>query len=185
MKNRRLLGVIIIALGLCGLLVSVCYDYNIKLGPLSFLCDFFNWFSLSALFRLLGNTFSFVMTFVARYFWMLAMIVVGLLLLKTKKEEALEDGEAIYTKNETTEEIEVEYKKTEEKEYKKEKSSFRLSRNLDDIKISGVCSGLAHLLDVDTTIIRIAVLFLGLAGGGNIFLIYILLAFLLPGEHLG
>ena len=45
------------------------------------------------------------MTFVARYFWMLAMIVVGLLLLKTKKEEALEDGEAIYTKNETTEEI--------------------------------------------------------------------------------
>ena len=71
------------------------------------------------------------------------------------------------------------------KEYKKEKSSFRLSRNLDDIKISGVCSGLAHLIDVDTTIIRIAVLFLGLAGGGNIFLIYILLAFLLPGEHLG
>ena len=164
MKNKRMLGVIIVALGIGGLVVSVCHDYRIDLGPLSFLYHVFDWFSLSNLFQLLGNTMSMVMTFIARYFWMLAMIFVGFMLLKTKKDDF-------------PEEIEV--------NYKKEKTNIRLTRNSDDVIIAGVCSGLAHFFGIDPTIIRIIALFFAITGGGKIFLVYFVLALVLPTEHLG
>lgn len=60
-----------------------------------------------------------------------------------------------------------------------------ICRNLDDMKLAGVCSGIAHLFQVDATIVRIIVLFCGFSSGGTLLFVYILLALLLPGEHLG
>ena len=64
-------------------------------------------------------------------------------------------------------------------------SNHFLSRNLDNMRLAGVCSGIASKLGIDCTFVRIVVLFVELSTEGSLFLVYLLLAFLLPAEHLG
>lgn len=64
-------------------------------------------------------------------------------------------------------------------------SKYILSRNLDDMKLAGVCSGIAYKLGIDSTIVRIIILFLEISTEGSLFLVYLLLALILPKEHLG
>ncbi len=49
-----------------------------------------------------------------------------------------------------------------------------LYRATDDKMIAGVCAGLGQYFDVDTTLVRVAFIVLGLVGGGGI-LAYLLL----------
>lgn len=52
----------------------------------------------------------------------------------------------------------------------------RLYRSQHNKKIAGVCGGLAELMDIDPTIVRLAVVILGLATGILPFLIGYLIA---------
>lgn len=57
----------------------------------------------------------------------------------------------------------------------------RIMRSEKDGIMAGVCSGLAHYLDIDPTLVRILFVFLTIAGGMGIFL-YIVLAVITPSE---
>lgn len=60
----------------------------------------------------------------------------------------------------------------------------QLLRTTDDKMIAGVCSGLARYLNVDVTIVRIAMVALALFGGGG-FLLYAAMWLLMPREDSG
>lgn len=57
----------------------------------------------------------------------------------------------------------------------------RLYRSETDRQIAGVCGGLADYFNIDSTLVRIIFLILFFAGG-NGFLIYIVLWFVMPEE---
>ena len=59
----------------------------------------------------------------------------------------------------------------------------RLYRSTTDKQIAGVCGGLGKYLDVDPTIIRLALIALLLMGGQGL-LLYIILAIVIPEEPL-
>lgn len=55
----------------------------------------------------------------------------------------------------------------------------KLYRSNTDIKLCGVCGGLAEYFDIDPTIIRLIFIFLTLFGGGGV-LIYLICALVVP-----
>ena len=52
----------------------------------------------------------------------------------------------------------------------------QLYRDPDDKMIAGVCSGLGHYFDIDTTLVRVVLAALTLAGGGGL-IAYLILWF--------
>jgi phage shock protein C len=59
----------------------------------------------------------------------------------------------------------------------------RLYRLAYDKKWAGVCAGLARYLDVDVTLIRIAVVAAFFCSGGLVFLAYIVAIFIMPVDY--
>ena len=59
----------------------------------------------------------------------------------------------------------------------------RLYRLTYDKKLAGVCSGIARYLDVDVTLVRIAVVAAFFCSGGLVLLGYIAAIFLMPVDH--
>ena len=59
----------------------------------------------------------------------------------------------------------------------------KLYRSMTDKRVAGVCGGLAKYFNVDPTLIRLAFVFLALAGGPG-FLIYLIMWIVLPCEPL-
>lgn len=62
--------------------------------------------------------------------------------------------------------------------------SQTLYRDTNDRMITGVCSGLGHYFDIDTTLVRIAFVVFTVLGGGGI-LAYLLLSIILEPKPLG
>lgn len=58
----------------------------------------------------------------------------------------------------------------------------KLYKSRTNIKLDGVCAGLADFFDKDPTLIRIAWLLLLLAGAGTPFILYIICAIIIPRE---
>ncbi|WP_139491495.1 PspC domain-containing protein [Brevibacillus dissolubilis] len=58
----------------------------------------------------------------------------------------------------------------------------RLYRSMDDKRIFGVCGGIARFINVDSTLVRIAVIFLTIFTGIPV-VVYLMLAFLMPKEQ--
>ncbi len=59
--------------------------------------------------------------------------------------------------------------------------SRRLYRSQTDRMIGGVCGGLAQVLDIDPTIVRLVFVLLALLGGHGV-LLYLILWLIMPGE---
>jgi phage shock protein C len=59
----------------------------------------------------------------------------------------------------------------------------RLFRLTYDRKWAGVCAGLARYLDVDVTLVRIAVVAAFFCSGGLVLLAYIVAIFIMPVDH--
>lgn len=59
----------------------------------------------------------------------------------------------------------------------------KLVRSTSDVKIAGVCSGIANYFDIDPTLVRIiyAILSIGTIGTG--ILIYLLLMLIMPKDN--
>ena len=57
----------------------------------------------------------------------------------------------------------------------------RLYKDKEDIKIAGVCSGIAKYFDMDPTVIRILWVVLTLAGGSGI-IAYLICMFVMPDD---
>lgn len=149
MMNKKNLGIGCIAIGVIILVLRVLDG----MGVLHGLSHVF--YPIQMFFNMLMDAFGGILGFVFRNFFVLALILVGILLVKSASQPRT------YSSNQ------------------------RLCRNLDDRKIAGVCSGIAEALGIDPTIVRIIAIFLLLSSFGFVFWIYIILAILLPGEHLG
>lgn len=170
-KKRQLIGLGIVILSSLGLLTVILEDHHIFFGPFHFLYGLFDWFSIGNFFRLIFESFESVFDFIFDYFWYLLFILFGIVLIFSNRQH--HEDEIVYTYDEETHDT------------IKEDHQKRLTRNLDDMKLAGVCSGIAHYLSVDPTIIRIITCFLGLTTSGIFIIIYILLMIFLPGEHQG
>lgn len=59
-------------------------------------------------------------------------------------------------------------------------SEKQLMRNPEDKMLMGVCSGLADYLNIDPVIVRLVFVLLVIFGNGIGFLVYLLLAILMP-----
>ena len=59
----------------------------------------------------------------------------------------------------------------------------KLYRSMTDKRVAGVCGGLAKYFNVDPTLVRLAFVFLALAGGPGV-LIYLIMWIVLPCEPL-
>ena len=57
----------------------------------------------------------------------------------------------------------------------------KLYRSKSDRMLGGVCGGLAQLLDIDPTIVRVVFVFLALLGGHGL-LLYLILWLIMPPE---
>ena len=57
----------------------------------------------------------------------------------------------------------------------------KLYKSRTDVKIDGVCAGIAHFFNVDPTIVRLIWLLVGLAGGSGV-LLYLICMFVIPRE---
>ena len=60
-------------------------------------------------------------------------------------------------------------------------SGKRLYRSRNDRMVAGVCGGIGQYLNIDTTLVRLAVLFLALWGGGGV-LAYLIAWVVIPEE---
>jgi phage shock protein C len=56
----------------------------------------------------------------------------------------------------------------------------RYYRSVDDRRLAGVCGGLAEYLNVDSKLVRVATVVLGLMTGGAVVVGYVLLMVLVP-----
>lgn len=56
----------------------------------------------------------------------------------------------------------------------------KLTRSTEDAVISGVCSGLAHYLGVDPTLVRVGYLLFTFLGNGSPIILYLILAWIIP-----
>jgi len=59
----------------------------------------------------------------------------------------------------------------------------RLYRLAYDKKLAGVCSGLAKYLDVDVTLVRVAMVAVFFCSGGLVLLAYIVASFIMPVDY--
>lgn len=58
----------------------------------------------------------------------------------------------------------------------------KLTKSSTDVKIAGVCGGIAEYFGLDSTLVRVAYLVLSFLGAGSPILLYILLAIIMPEE---
>ena len=58
----------------------------------------------------------------------------------------------------------------------------KLTRSSTDVKIAGVCGGIAEYFGIDSTLVRVAYLVFTFIGVGSPVLLYILLALIMPEE---
>ncbi|MCT1797663.1 PspC domain-containing protein [Aerococcus viridans] len=58
----------------------------------------------------------------------------------------------------------------------------KLTKSRNDVKLDGVCAGIAEYFEIDPTIIRIIFVFVTLSGGAGL-LVYLLLALILPRDE--
>ena len=58
----------------------------------------------------------------------------------------------------------------------------KLTKSHNDVKLDGVCAGIAEYFEIDPTIVRVIFVFVTLSGGAGI-LIYLLLALILPRDE--
>ncbi|MFE0441372.1 PspC domain-containing protein [Aerococcus sp. NPDC058936] len=58
----------------------------------------------------------------------------------------------------------------------------KLTKSRNDVKLDGVCAGIAEYFEIDPTIVRVIFVFVTLSGGAGI-LIYLLLALILPRDE--
>lgn len=170
MRGRRTFGWIVVLVGALGLLISILHDYHFNIGPFMIIYKFFDWFSISALIELLLESFGAVLKFISNYFWALVLICLGMAIIFGAKRQEQYDYD-----------LNFDYDSDE----RHKRLHHVLCRNLDDMKLAGVCAGIARKFELDPTIIRILALFLLFMSWGTVLFIYLLLAFLLPGEHLG
>ncbi|WP_018659346.1 PspC domain-containing protein [Allofustis seminis] len=56
----------------------------------------------------------------------------------------------------------------------------KLTKSANDKMISGVLGGVAEYFDVDSTFVRLAYVLFSILGSGSPFLVYILLAIIIP-----
>lgn len=59
---------------------------------------------------------------------------------------------------------------------------MKLYRSVRDKRLSGLCGGLAEMLNVDATVLRLVVLIAAFFSGGTVVLIYILASIVVPKE---
>lgn len=57
----------------------------------------------------------------------------------------------------------------------------KLYRSNTDKKICGVCGGVAEYFDIDSTLVRLGVVFIALCGGGGV-LAYLIAALVMPNQ---
>lgn len=58
----------------------------------------------------------------------------------------------------------------------------KLTRSSTDVKLAGVCGGIAEYFGIDSTLVRVAYLVFTFIGVGSPVLLYILLALIMPEE---
>ena len=58
----------------------------------------------------------------------------------------------------------------------------KLTKSRTDVKLDGVCAGIAVYFEIDPTIIRVLFVFVTLSGGAGL-LIYLLLALIIPRDE--
>ncbi len=58
----------------------------------------------------------------------------------------------------------------------------KLTKSRTDVKLDGVCAGIAEYFEIDPTIIRVLFVFVTLSGGAGL-LIYLVLALILPRDE--
>lgn len=56
----------------------------------------------------------------------------------------------------------------------------KLTKSATDVKISGVCGGIAEYFNVDPTLVRVGYLIFTFVGAGSPILLYFILAFIMP-----
>ncbi len=56
----------------------------------------------------------------------------------------------------------------------------KLTKSATDVKIAGVCGGIAEYFGVDSTLIRVLYLIFTFMGAGSPVLLYIILAIIMP-----
>lgn len=56
----------------------------------------------------------------------------------------------------------------------------KLTKSATDVKIAGVCGGIAEYFGVDSTLIRVLYLLFTFIGSGSPILLYIILAIIMP-----
>lgn len=55
----------------------------------------------------------------------------------------------------------------------------KLMKSRDDVKLDGVCAGIAEYFNIDPTLIRVLFVFISLSGGAGL-LLYLILAIVMP-----
>lgn len=60
----------------------------------------------------------------------------------------------------------------------------RLTKSRDDRMIAGVCGGLAEYFSIDTVLVRVAFVLLGVFGGGGV-IAYIVMMLIMPEPAVG
>ncbi len=58
----------------------------------------------------------------------------------------------------------------------------RLYRSRTDKKLCGVCAGIANYLNLDSTVVRLIIVLVGLFTAGTALLAYIVMALVMPEE---
>lgn len=181
MRKRQVFGWFILILGALILTFNILYDNHVYLGPFQFIYHIADWFSIGALFELIFESFGSVFEFIFDYFWCIFLIFVGIVFIfGAKKQREYEETQDYTTYESSYNQHSEDYSDTNLSQPK-----GKLCRNLDDMKLAGVCSGIAHILNIDPTLIRILVVFMGLSSGGFVLFVYIIMAIILPGDHLG
>lgn len=56
----------------------------------------------------------------------------------------------------------------------------KLTKSSTDVKIAGVCAGIAEYFDIDPTIVRVLYLIFTFVGAGSPIILYFLLAVIMP-----
>jgi phage shock protein C len=59
------------------------------------------------------------------------------------------------------------------------KMAKKLMKSRDDVKLDGVCAGIAEYFNIDPTLIRVLFVFISLSGGAGL-LLYLILAIVMP-----
>lgn len=147
--NKKNIGIACIVLGVGILIFKILGELGLLHGLSHVL------YPIRMFLNLIMDAFSGVFGFIFRNLFIIALIFIGYLLIKSSNRPTRNDYE------------------------------HRLYRNLDDRKLFGVCSGIADYLNLDATIVRVIAILLGLSSFGLVFWIYIILALVLPGAHLG